>query len=126
MKQLYSPVSTSAALLQLARLRSGLSQKKLADRVGVSATMISAYERDLRQPTIPTLVRLLEAAGFELRIHLEPLDLHDQVLSELEMHRSPEERTRRDQQQQDWRNATFTDEEGLQDGRATIGSFSNL
>ena len=124
MKQLYSPVSTSAALLQLARLRSGLSQKKLADRVGVSATMISAYERDLRQPTIPTLVRLLEAAGFELRMHLEPLDLHDQVLSELEMHRSPEERTRRDQQQA-WRNATFTDEEGLQDGRATIRRFSN-
>lgn len=34
--------------------------------------MISAYERDLRQPTLATLLRVLRAAGFDLRLHLEP------------------------------------------------------
>jgi len=106
MTQSYSSVSTSAGLLQLARLKSGLSQKKLADRAGVPATMISAYERDLRQPSLPTLLRLLAAAGYELRMHLEPLDQHDQVLEELEANRSQSDRQYRDRQQGAWREAT--------------------
>ena len=107
MTQSYSLVSTAAGLLQLARLKSGLSQKKLADRAGVSATMISAYERDLRQPSIPTMLRLLAAAGFELSMHLKPLDQHDPVLAELEANRSLSDRRLRDQQQQAWRDATL-------------------
>jgi len=106
MTQSYSSVSTSAGLLQLARLKSGLSQKKLADRAGVPATMISAYERDLRQPSVPTLLRLLAAAGYELRMHLEPLDGHDRVLEELEANRSQSDRQHRDRQQRAWREAT--------------------
>jgi hypothetical protein len=38
------------------------------------------------------LMRLLKAAGFELRMQLAPYDDHDDVLRELEAHRSPEER----------------------------------
>jgi transcriptional regulator with XRE-family HTH domain len=64
-------VSAAAGLLQLARLKAGLSQQQLADRAGVPATMVSAYERDKRQPTLPTLLRLLRAAGFDLRMHLD-------------------------------------------------------
>lgn len=69
------------------------------------ATMISAYERDKRQPTLATLLRLLEAAGFELRMHLEPLDDHDAILRELEALRTPQERARRDRQTEIWREA---------------------
>lgn len=105
MTQSYSSLSTAAGLLQLARLKSGLSQKKLADRAGVPATMISAYERDQRQPSVPTLLRLLAAAGYELRMHLEPLDEHDQVLDELEANRSQRDRQHRDRQQRAWREA---------------------
>jgi len=76
--------STAAALLRLARRRAGLSQRELAERAGVPPTMISAYERDLRQPTMPTLLRLLRAAGFDLRMHLAPVDPHDDVLAALE------------------------------------------
>ena len=43
--------------------------------------MISAYERDRRQPTLDTLLRLLKAAGYELRMHLAPYDDHDDVLA---------------------------------------------
>jgi transcriptional regulator with XRE-family HTH domain len=67
----------AAALLQLARLKAGLSQRELAERVGVPTTMISAYERDRRQPTLPTLLRLLRAAGFDLRMRLEPYEMAD-------------------------------------------------
>ena len=60
--------SPSSALLQLARLKAGMSQRELAERAGVPVTMISAYERDQRQPTLTTLLRLLHAAGFDLRL----------------------------------------------------------
>jgi hypothetical protein len=43
--------------------------------------MVSAYERDRRQPTLTTLLRLLRGAGFELRMHLAPYDDHDDVLA---------------------------------------------
>jgi hypothetical protein len=105
MTQLYEPPSTASALLQLARLKSGLSQAQLAERAGVPATMISAYERDRRQPTLPTLLRLLQAAGFDLRMELIPHDPHDEILAKLESRRSHRERTRRDREQAAWRRA---------------------
>jgi transcriptional regulator with XRE-family HTH domain len=74
----------AAALLQLARLKAGLSQRQLAERVGVPTTMISAYERDRRQPTLPTLLRLLRAAGFELTMRLEPYETADEEVGVLD------------------------------------------
>lgn len=102
----YATPSPAAALLQLARLKAGLSQGQLARRAGVPSTMVSAYERDVRQPTVATLLRLLRAAGFELRMHLAPVDPHDDVLAALESKRSRRERAHRDQQMQAWREAT--------------------
>lgn len=96
----------AAALLQLARLKAGLSQGELAKLASVPTTMISAYERGKRQPTLTTLLRLLHAAGFELRMTLEPYDAHDDVLAALEEARHPTERSRRDRQIEAWRRAT--------------------
>jgi transcriptional regulator with XRE-family HTH domain len=98
--------SPSSALLQLARLKAGISQRELADRAGVPVTMISAYERDQRQPTLTTLLKLLRAAGFDLRLHLAAYDPHDDILAGLEAGRSESERRRRDEQLQAWRQAT--------------------
>ena len=109
MTQSYVIPSPSAGLVHLARIKAGLSQKQLAAAAGVPATMISAYERDLRQPTMPTLMRLLRAAGFELQLHLVPYDSHDQVLIELESQRDPDERARRDRQLDKWRLARPSD-----------------
>ena len=97
--------SPSAALLQLARLKAGLTQRELAERAGVPDTMISAYERDQRQPTLATLLRLLHAAGFDLRLHLAAYDPHDEVLAGLEASRPDVERERRDREMQAWRDA---------------------
>jgi transcriptional regulator with XRE-family HTH domain len=87
-------------------MKAGLSQAALATNAGVPATMISAYERDKRQPTLETLLKLLKAAGFELRMHLEPYDDHDDVLSALEAQLSPAERARREAAIDVWRQAT--------------------
>lgn len=100
-----TPPSPAAALLQLARLKAGLSQRELAERASVPSTMISAYERDKRQPTLETLRKLLHAAGFDLSMRLEPFDRHDEVLEALERQRSGNERRRRDRQVEAWRQA---------------------
>src|SRR5580692_11015453 len=105
MTQSFHTPSPAAALLQLARIKSGLSQGQLSERAGVPATMISAYERSRRQPTLPTLMRLLAAAGFDLSMHLVPSDPHDEVLAELESRRGSKERRRRDRQIEAWRRA---------------------
>jgi transcriptional regulator with XRE-family HTH domain len=105
MARSYELPSTAASLLQLARLKSGLSQRQLAERAGVPVTMISAYERDKRQPTLATLLRLLNAAGYDLRMQLVPHDTDDDGLAQLETARSPRERARRDRQIQAWRQA---------------------
>ena len=44
------------------------------------------------------MLRLLRAAGFDLRLHLAACDPHDDILAELEAGRSESERPRRDRQ----------------------------
>jgi len=106
-RQLPSP---SSALLQLARLKAGLTQRELAERAGVPVTMISAYEGDLRQPTLATLLRLLRAAGFDLRLHLAAHDPHDDILAQLEASSSDADRQACDRQLQAWRDAVPADD----------------
>lgn len=75
-------VTLAAALLRLARQKAGLTQGDLAERSGVSQQAISAYETGRKDPSLSTLERLLRGAGLEMRIHLEPLDTHDDVLND--------------------------------------------
>lgn len=71
----------AAGLLMSARRRSGMSQAQVAAAAGVTRSVVSSYETDRRQPTLPMLLRLLKASGFELRLHLAPYDDHDAVLA---------------------------------------------
>lgn len=71
----------AAGLIRLARQKGGLSQRELADRAGQTQQSISAYETGRKDPTLSTLNRLLAAAGFEMRVRLEPIDAHDAVLA---------------------------------------------
>ena len=61
---------TAGALLRQARKRASLSQVNLAARAGVTQSVISAYESGQRQPSLPALARLVNAAGFELTLGL--------------------------------------------------------
>lgn len=58
----------AAAVLKGARKRARLSQAELARRAGVTQSVISAYESGRRQPSVPTLAALVEAAGYELEV----------------------------------------------------------
>jgi hypothetical protein len=58
--------------------------------------MISTYERNRRQPTLPTLLRLLKAAGFDLRMELVPDNARDEVMPAVPSKGFRPERGRRD------------------------------
>lgn len=49
--------------IQQIRKKSGLSQRQLGEKLGVSASMIGQWENDLRNPKYETLRRIAEALG---------------------------------------------------------------
>ena len=53
-------------LLERVRREAGLSQEELASRAGTSRTTLSAYEHGRKSPTMATVERLLDRAGFTL------------------------------------------------------------
>jgi len=59
-------------VLRSARRSAGLTQAGLATRAGTSQPSVAAYERGRREPTVPTLARLVRAAGFTLEWILQP------------------------------------------------------
>jgi hypothetical protein len=61
---------TAGALLRQARKKAALSQVELAARAGVTQSVVSAYESGHRQPAIPALAALIDAAGYELVLGL--------------------------------------------------------
>jgi hypothetical protein len=90
----YDPAPTVASgLIRTARDRASLTQGDLARVAGITQQTISADETGRREPTLPTLLRLLRAAGFDLRMHLTPADRHDESLSEFMDALPPERRS---------------------------------
>lgn len=63
-------------MLRQARTRAGLSQRALAARAGTSQAAVAAIESGRTSPTVPTLERLLAAAGASLALAEHP----DEVL----------------------------------------------
>ena len=76
-------VTVAGSLIQLARIKGNISQRHLATRAGTSPAAIASYETGRREPTMPTLLRILRAADFDLRLRLSPHDDHDEVLDQL-------------------------------------------
>src|SRR5580704_17089840 len=63
---------SAGALLRRARTEAGMTQAELAARAGVTQSVISAYEAGHRQPALPTLAALIDAAGYELAVDVRP------------------------------------------------------
>ena len=62
---------TAGSLLRRARVGAGLSQAELAFKAGVAQSVISAYEAGHRQPSLPTLAKLIDAAGCDLVVDIQ-------------------------------------------------------
>jgi transcriptional regulator with XRE-family HTH domain len=69
------------AVILEARTRARLSQRDLAMRAGTTQSVVGRVEAELGNPTVETIGRLLTAAGFELRVTLQPTDPGDQVVA---------------------------------------------
>ena len=69
-----------AHLIAEARHAASLSQRELAERVGTSQSAIASLERGDANPTVETLARCAEAAGFELGLTLQPAPASDPVV----------------------------------------------
>ena len=63
----------SAALIRRARTGAGLSLRRLADRAGTSHATIAAYEAGRVHPSVPTVERIIRAAGFRVVVELVPV-----------------------------------------------------
>ena len=59
-----------------ARLRSGLTQAQIAERMGTTQSAVARLEGGRSNPSIRTLERYAEATGTRIRIWFEPVDAH--------------------------------------------------
>lgn len=63
-------------LILRCRQENHLSLRALAERAGTSHSTLSAYEAGRKSPSLATLRRILDAAGYRLKFELErkPMD----------------------------------------------------
>jgi hypothetical protein len=64
----------AAAAIRLARLRAQLSKRELARRACTSPAAIVGYEAGTHEPTLPTLKRIVHAAGSRAEVVIGPAD----------------------------------------------------
>jgi transcriptional regulator with XRE-family HTH domain len=88
---------TSGALIRAARLRAGLSQAELAERLGMPQSSIARWEVDSVEPGLSKVRRVLRACGFDLSFSLIPFERDpEQDARVVEVQQlTPQERTRR-------------------------------
>ncbi len=76
--------SDAGSILRLARSGSGLSQRQLARKAGTAQSLVARTELGVNSPAWDTLMRLLHAAGFTLRVSLERMPVvNPQILDDV-------------------------------------------
>ncbi len=88
---------TAANLLRTARQQAGMNQRQLAKKARTAQSVIARVELGDTNPSLPTLERLLKAAGYKLNAEIERIRVVDRSLLDdipriLRM--TPEERLR--------------------------------
>ena len=66
-------MSAAATAIRQARLRSGLTQRELADRLGKAQATIAKLERQGANPTLATLTEAMRATGYALELRARPI-----------------------------------------------------
>lgn len=85
-----------SVLVRDARKHAGLTQAELAERAGVTQSVIARLERGAGNPTFATLERVLHAAGHRLELSAvhQGLRTVDETLIRQQLKLSPAERVR--------------------------------
>jgi transcriptional regulator with XRE-family HTH domain len=78
--------------LREARRRADMTQRELAARAGVSQPLVARIEGGTVDPPFERLLELVRACGFDLEIHIVPLDEDAWTLVERGASASPDER----------------------------------
>ena len=60
----------AATLIRSARERAGLSKRELARRARTSAAALVTYEHGTRDPTVGTLLRIVQATGADADVRI--------------------------------------------------------
>jgi transcriptional regulator with XRE-family HTH domain len=76
-------------LIREARLRSGLTQQELADRLGTSQSVITRWESGQRSPTVETLSRAVRACGLDVNVSLAGYDRDHELMIRQNLDLSP-------------------------------------
>ena len=92
---MYHVLVGGAHLIREARRRAGLTQRELAARVGTTQSAIGRLETGGSEPSFERVLELVQACGFDLDIHVVPLDEDAWTLAEQGKQLSPDERLTR-------------------------------
>ena len=87
----------AGTMLKLARRDKHLTQRELAALAGVPHTTIAKIESGARQPSWPTLCRILAAVDLQMRVQLVAYDNHDDILDATEARLTEQQRDARNQ-----------------------------
>jgi transcriptional regulator with XRE-family HTH domain len=75
---------TGAQIIRAARLKAGLTQTELAERLGRDRAQVARWEIGGQEPSFENLRAAVEACGFELRVEIAERELDARLDGELE------------------------------------------
>ncbi len=90
-EQLSLGTMTSALLLREARKRAGLTQRQLAERLGVAQPQVARWESGRAAPSFERLKAVLAVCGLDVEISLAPRDEDTRRMLAVQATRTPDE-----------------------------------
>lgn len=88
-------VSQGGILIRQARLRAGLTQKDLAERLSTSQSLVARWEGGTVEPGFATVPRAVRACGLDLSFSIVAYDHEVDILIEENLKLTPTERLER-------------------------------
>jgi transcriptional regulator with XRE-family HTH domain len=82
----------SGDLIKEARLRAGLTQAELGDKIGKPQSVIARWERGDVDPSLETLRQVIRGCGLDLNFHLSRHDDSNDTIIDHHLKMTPAER----------------------------------
>jgi len=88
----YNEDVVTGDLIKEARLRAGLTQAELGERLGKAQSVIARWERDDVSPSLETLRDIVRACGLELTFYMSKFDDSNVTIIDQHLRMTPAER----------------------------------